>query len=148
MCASSPYTILPFIQFLCVGQGLRESENTGNPLVINEELSNNSAGLISNLKQKAYSKVKIFVTLKGPRGKGKSNRIYCPQHELRLMPFRIWHTQNWKQVDLCLSDCSPGVVSNSDPCQIITPLSIGRFKPNLYFCVEPAPDMTCTSPKI
>ncbi len=59
MCASSAYNILPLIKSLCVGQGLQESENTGNPLVINKELSNNSAGLISNLKQKAYSKVKI-----------------------------------------------------------------------------------------
>ena len=51
MCASSAYTTLPLIQFLYVSQGLRESENTGNQLVINKELSNNSAGLISNLKQ-------------------------------------------------------------------------------------------------
>ncbi len=50
MCASSAYNILPLIKSLCVGQGLRESENTGNPLVI-KELSNNSAGFISNLKQ-------------------------------------------------------------------------------------------------
>ncbi len=57
MCASSPYTTLPLIQFLYVRQGLRENENTGNPLAINKELSNNSAGLILNLKQ--YSKVKI-----------------------------------------------------------------------------------------
>ncbi len=51
MCASSAYTTLPLIKFLYVRQGLRENENTGNPLVINKELSNNSAGLISNLKQ-------------------------------------------------------------------------------------------------
>ncbi len=129
MCASSAYNILPLIKSLCVGQGLRESENTGNPLVINKELSNNSAGLISNLKQKAYSKVKIFVTLKGPRGKGKSNRGFIVHNTSSgSLPFtsRIWHI-----LDLCLSECSPGVMPNSDPCQIITPLSIGRFKPNL-----------------
>ncbi len=61
MCASSAYTTLPLIQFLYVRQGLRGNENTGNPLVLNKELSNNSAGLILNLKQ-ACSKVKILGT--------------------------------------------------------------------------------------
>ncbi len=37
MCAASAYTLLPIIQFLYVRQGLRESGNTGNPLVINKE---------------------------------------------------------------------------------------------------------------
>ncbi len=33
MCASSPYTTLPLIKFLYVRQGLRENENTGNPIL-------------------------------------------------------------------------------------------------------------------
>ncbi len=47
MCASSAYTILPLIS---VGKTSTEGKwNTGNPLVINKEWSNNSAGLIWTL---------------------------------------------------------------------------------------------------